>query len=484
MRSPLIPVLVACTVLASASAEGPLRLGLKDAILSTLENNPSLRAQRYLTASRETYEKEELGAFDSVASVTASGYHDLVDPQPLPVDSGSVTAGVEAPFSTGTRLAASAKLGKESISSSIGTKPLVAGEVKLSQSFLQGGLDVRANLARVESARLDAFASRFELKGFTENLVYNAEKAYWDYYLALKELDIYRDSLKLAEQNLFNTRQRVDVGRLPELELAAARVDVAERKEALIGAEGNVETARLKLLQIAGPKSGDFWEREIEVADRPVAPEVELDSVVRHVEAGKKSRPDLNQARLSLEKGELEVVRTRNGLLPRLDFFISYGVRGYADSFGGAAGRLFDQQDRVTAGLTFTRPLGNNAAEARADRAKASREQLAESLLNLERLVEVEIRAAFSEVKRSKARTAATAETALLQGDKLAAENEKYLVGRSTSYAVGQAQRDLLSARLQEVRAVVTHILSVLNLYRLEGTLLERRGIETISTSS
>ncbi len=50
-------------------------------------------------------------------------------------------------------------------------------------------------------------------------------------------------------------------------------------------------------------------------------------------------RPDLNQARLLIRRGELDVVRTRNGLLPRLDAFITYGKTGYARTFSDATGR-------------------------------------------------------------------------------------------------------------------------------------------------
>ena len=213
---------------------------------------------------------------------------------------------------------------------------------------------------------------------------------------------------------------------------------------------------------------------------RPAEPDPKLDEVRSHVELGRRSRPDLLQARLSLEKGELEVVRTRNGLLPKLDFFLTLGATGYADAFGPAAGRLFDEGTRLSGGLTFTLPLGNNAAAARADRAAASRAQAEEAVRNLELLAELEIRTAYVAVERSRAQIAAVAETARLQDEKLKAETEKYSVGRSTSYAVAQAGRDLLEARLGEAEAVVGYLSALLSLYRAEGTLLQRRGIEPV----
>ena len=56
-------------------------------------------------------------------------------------------------------------------------------------------------------------------------------------------------------------------------------------------------------------------------------------------------------------------------------------------------------------------------------------------------------------------------------------------MGRSTSILVATAERDLLSARLAEAQAVVNYILAVLTLYKAEGTLLERRGVEAVVPS-
>ena len=50
-------------------------------------------------------------------------------------------------------------------------------------------------------------------------------------------------------------------------------------------------------------------------------------------------------------------------------------------------------------------------------------------------------------------------------------------MGRSTNYLVNQAQRDLLTARINEAQPIVNHLKSPTNFYRLEGPLLERHGI-------
>jgi outer membrane protein TolC len=132
----------------------------------------------------------------------------------------------------------------------------------------------------------------------------------------------------------------------------------------------------------------------------------------------------------------------------------------------------------ASAGLSFQLPLGNRAAEARAERAALGRAQAAEALAGLERSIEADVRGAWRDAEFAAAGIAASAELRALQEEKLAAEVEKFRNGASTTYLVAQAQRDLLSAQLGEAQAAVDSLLALVTLYRLEGSLLERRGID------
>ena len=57
------------------------------------------------------------------------------------------------------------------------------------------------------------------------------------------------------------------------------------------------------------------------------------------------------------------------------------------------------------------------------------------------------------------------------------AETEKFRVGKSTSLLVAQTQRDLIASRISQVESIVEYLKAFVELYRLEGSLLERRGI-------
>ena len=453
--------LLALGAASSAGAQEAPALSLREAVLQALENNPSLKAQRLIPEIQRTAVGEELGLLDPL--LTAQAGHTLPT-APSTAGSGA-EAGLSLSFATGTALSATLAAGWD---------PVSAGyDVQVTQSLLAGGR-LSANLARVRQARLDVLASEHELRGFTENLVANVQQAYWDHYLALRQREIYRESLALAERQLEESRVRAQVGQIAPIELAAPRAEVVSRREALREGEKRVQTTRLALLLAISPPGTDL-DAPVVLADSP-APVRPLDELSKHLSLAMTRRPELLQARLELERGTLEVIRTRNGLLPRLDAFIALGGTGYAaafpDSFPAAV-----EGSSLSAGLSLEMALGNRAARARAERARLDRVQAEESLRALERTVEADVRSAWLETGFAAERVSTSAELRQLQEQTLAAETEKFRNGASTTFLVAQAQRDLLAGQLAEAEAAVGYLLAVTTLYRLEGTLLERSGV-------
>ncbi|HUS59200.1 MAG TPA: TolC family protein [Planctomycetota bacterium] len=461
---------------------GPLQVGVHDAILLALENNHGLVVERFSPAISRTFIDQEKAVFDPVVAGQVSGGQTRaerattsgMDSSTSSTASGSISLEKATPAGTrfgveGSRTFSDSSLyGDQFLTSRIG--------LSLSQALLKGA-GSRSNLARVEQARIDAISSEYELRGFTEDLVARVEETYWDYALAKRQIEIFDESLKLAEKQLDETQDRINIGQLAETELAAAQAEVALRQEALINARSSLATIRLRLLRLLNPPGPDLWEREVVVETQPAVPDAALEDAAAHVDVALQMRPDLNQARLSVQRGDLELIRTKNGLLPRMDLFITLGRTGYSDSFGGWAFGGDSHGYDAMAGLRLEFPVGNRAARAAYDRAGLSRDRATEAVRNLEQLVQVDVRAAHIEVNRAKEQVAATAATRAYQEEKLRAETEKFKVGKSTSLFVAQAQRDLVAAQIAEIQAVVSYLKSFIQLYRLEGSLLDRRGI-------
>ncbi len=461
----------------SLPTEGPVEVTVEEAILVALQNNKSLHVQKINPAIRSAAQEQQQAVFDPTLSAGASGSRQRTKSDSSDSRSYSTGADIELSktLSTGTTLSAGLSTSR-SWGDLYGDSHATGVDVSITQALLQGR-DARVNLASLRQAKLDIRASQYELRGFAESLVAQVETTYWDYALAMRQIDIYTDSLKLAEQQLSETAERVKVGKLAETELSAARAQVALRKEGLINARSNLEKLRLRLLQLLNPPGEDIWNREIVLRNEPAVPDAKLDNVEEHVKVALLMRSDLNQARLSLKRGELEVVKTKNGLLPRLDLFISLGKTGYAESFYGSVSGFDRGSYNYSAGLSFEFPLGNRAAKARLRQAVLSQKQARESLENLKQLVTLDVRSAYIEVNRAKEQGWATAATRKLQEETLRSEMEKFRVGKSTSYLVAQAQRDLVASQVSEIQATVACLKALVELFRIEGSLLERRGL-------
>jgi outer membrane protein TolC len=346
----------------------------------------------------------------------------------------------------------------------------------VTQALLRGyGTEV--NLARLQQARLDTRMSEYELRGFTEFLVAEVERTYWDYALARRQIEIVEESLKVARQQLNDTKELIAVGRLARAELAAVQAEVAAQEQALIEARANKESIHLQLLRLLNPVGPGLWQREIDLIHQPTLPEIKLEVVELHVDVSLRMRPILNEARLEILRGDLELVRTQNGLLPLMDLFITLGKSGYANSFGESIRNIDKDSYDALAGVRFDYPIFNRDAKALHRRALLTRDQSQKALENLSQLVEVDVRTAYIEVNRTKQQIAASSVTRMFDEEKLRTETEKLRVGKSTSFLVAQAQRDLLVSRIAEVRALANYLKALIDLYRQDGSLLERRGI-------
>ena len=487
-RFVMLPVLLLLfPLLGQAGGSGSvLDLSLEDAVLSALEHNPALQAERFgpvAAGAFEAIERAELDATLLFAEGRARRERsDRIDERlgerfDLVEERANLAAGLRRSTPWGTDLEFS--VGQRFVDTERGETALHSTRVGvgLTQQLLRGrGSEV--NLLRVRQAELDTLRSEYELRGFAEALVADVEAAYWDYVLADREIAIFEESLRLTEEQIEHTRERIRLGDVAETELAPLRAERALRRQELIDARSRRHVAQLELLRlVAADRSLGRITRVNPVSD-PERPVIDPDPVEDHVALALQRRPELNQARMQLQRDQLEVTRTRNGLLPRLELFVTLGRSGYSDSFSGAVEELDGPSYDAELGVRLERPLGNRAPQAEHTRALAHRNQASAGLDNLARLVRHDVRTAYLELQRAAAQIEASAETRTSQEELARVESERFRAGQTTAFAVAQAQRDLLRSRIDEEAAVVAYRRALVDLYRLDGTLLERRGIE------
>ncbi len=469
----------------AAAAPPILDLSLRQAVLMAVENNPALAVQRLDIPIVRTYEDDQRAVFDPVFNAAAvrrqqraPGATEGVGEYDLSTARTTTTA-VDATLSqylpTGTRFALEAGTVEGPAYLPSAYHASRAG-LTVSQALLQGfGIDV--NLASLRQARLDTRISEYEFRAYASAFLQQVEEACWDYTLAVRQIEIVDQSLKLAREQLTETEERIQVGKLARIERVAAEVEVAQRLENQINARSNLANICLLLIRLLNPGGPNPWADTVTIRTpddtTPPAP----DPLEQHAAVALRLRPEINQAKLQIQRQVLEVVKTQNGLLPKMDAFLTLGKTGYADSFTGSVHGEQGNGYDLAAGLTLQYPIFNRQAEADHRRAKLARAQANEALVNLTQLVQVDVRTAYVEVQRANAQLEATRQTRRLQEENLRAEQEKFRNGKSTSLLVGQVQRDLLQSQIMEARTRADCFKALVRLFRMDGSLLSRRGL-------
>lgn len=311
--------------------------------------------------------------------------------------------------------------------------------------------------------------------------------AYWDLVYAMASLRVAEQSLGLAQEQLRNTRARIEIGTTPPIDEISPQREVASREEDVITARAQIETAEdtLRTL-IFKTDDPDFWSIQIEPLDRPEfqAATIDTDSAVRNA---LEHRTDLAQARKQLEADDINIRYLRDQTRPELTASVDYGLVGLGGTqllrdagigltpgavvdeaqrgFGSVLGDLFTNQNPTwTTSVRLSIPLGRSSQESSLASARLQYRQAQTQLKSQEVQVVTQVRQAARQLQTSRKRVDTTRNARELSERSLDAEQRKLAAGTSEQYLVLQAQRDLATARNQELRAILDYVQSVIDL--------------------
>lgn len=479
----LICVVLAASPSRSATNAVPLRLSIEEAVLQGLRNNRGLLIQQYEPVIAGAFERIERGVYDleffaelSRTEENATESSRSTEEQ-FQVEGDDVEGviGLRQRLPTGTELEATVA-SERSISTRSPEQQSARLGLTLTQQLLRG-LGPSVNLAAIRQAELDTEASQHELRGYAESLVADIEITYWRYVSAREAINVFKTSLQVAESQLEDVESRIEVGDLPRNEGAAARAEVALRKQNLIDAQSLLARQHLTLLRLVNPDLLVAQPPPLEAVSLPQGGLEFTPDLDESLSLAVQSRPEIKEAELRVKRGELETVVTRNGRLPRLELFINLGKSGYADTFRDSFRDLDGPSYDVTVGVSLSHALQNRTARAEHVIALMNVRQSEEALSNLRDLVRFDVFMAINELERARKQISASSETRIYREQTLQAERDRFEVGTGTALDVALAQRDLVESQINEIEARVAYQTARIRLYLAEGSLLERRGL-------
>ena len=472
----------ALTTYTNAPATNTVELSLSDCIQMTLEHNLELQIDRFnpqiaLYALRSAY-----GAYDP--SFFMSGQHSHSEGGRTVIgtnvfagrvsddNSFNSSVGGLSPWGTTYTVRGSAddNYGNFSEVSSSGAS------LSLMQPLLKNfWIDSPRLVIRVDKNRLKY--SELGLKLQIMTTITSLEQAYYNLIYNREYLVVQQQAVELAEALVNQNEKRLQVGALAPLDLAAAQAQAAQSRSAVIAAKSQLATQERALKLYITDKISEW-------ADVPIEPSGTLDAVYQTFDRQKSwklaltEHPQMLQAKLDVERAGIQLKYDRNQLFPELDVFATYGFNGVGKEFSGS---LYDLSQRdlnaYTYGGRISIPLGNVAARNSYKMDKAALQQLVLTVKTVERNLMIAVDNDIGTLQADYDQVLATRAQRMYEEQALDAEQKKLQNGKSTTYQVLLVQRDLTTARGNEIQALATYNKDLALLSLDEGSTLDRLHI-------
>lgn len=349
--------------------------------------------------------------------------------------------------------------------------------VTVEQPLLDGAGWTEARYA-AHLAALGARDAELAWRDRAERLVADVANAYWGLVAARENARLARRSVEIAERQLAETRERFGEGFAGTGDvLQVERALGVARQTAVVAETAEIAAERSLARRVGLPQGGPV---AIEPVDRPEPAAAEVDPDAAR-EFAARANTSLLRARLGVEEARATARHARNAALPDLGVAASVGWSAAVgpDAAAGATASLLSGADRAWAvAATLTTPLSPRGplAEARQGRLALERAEL-EAEATWED-VQQALDAAVRAVARDRARVELAAATLAAAQAGLDADQELYREGRGSTRDVVRSLESLEEAQVARLEAEIDLQASLLELMRLQGTLLSTWGVE------
>ena len=474
-----------------------VEMTLDDAIARALEMNLDIQAARLNPEIQNNSLFAAQAAFAPTFTTTL-GQNSASQQSTSQLDGGAQTSTDRLTFNTsiskrvpwyGGQLSARFNNSRTETNNSFSTlNPSFRSSLSLdyTQPLLSGfKIDNQRNALRTQEIQLEITDA--QLQGQVENLTNDVRVAYWGLRATIEQIEIQRSSLAQAQELLAQNQIRVQLGTMSELQVVQAEAQVASAEQSLLNAEVQWRNQELNFKRLLlGGADDPLLFQTLNPVDLPVLAPVTID-IQAAIERALVDRTDIRQQRQQQEITGLNLEVTQDNLKPDLSLSASYSVSGVGGdqyqrdqlggdpvliSPGGYQDGLQAIVDRDTPtwnlSLNFSYPIGNQGAKANLERARLQMKQTELDLKNQELAIVTQVTNAGLTVNDTYLQLQAAQRSREVSERSAEIEQIRFNVGASTNYEVTQAQDDLRSARLSELRATLNYINAIAEFERVQ----------------
>src|SRR5687768_13600968 len=474
---------------------GYLRMGLQDIIHRAVANNAASRVAAYQAAIDEARILEAEARFDPTvfANVLVQNQHRNAQlpgslSQFAEIFSQVAAAGLRQTLPTGGQVelryqtTRSRNLRQDVLGQVEPGAPVYDNELvaQITQPLLRDfGDDV--NQARITIARNDYRISALEWRQELERVLADVEEAYWQLWLAQRNVEI-------GEQFLRETERTEDI-LIKRLGQDTSRVQVSQARAQVESADVDLQDRRGRVLNLSVELKRLMNDPDLPVVggDVIVPADAPTDDAIRtsladQVETALQNRYELMQQKLRIENADTVVGAGKDNLQPVLNLTGQVGVLGQVTDFDRAfTNQLNTDLINWAIGLEFELPIGNRAARAIYHRTLLQRLQAIEEFRGLADQVRGDVQQAHDNVATTWNGIVAARRQVFASEDYLDALRARERAGEPLTpefvNRILQAQTEVTQARRIEAQAIASYNISLSQLERAKGTLLRYNQI-------
>ena len=401
----------------------------------------------------------------------------------------------------------------------------------VTQPLFRGrGFDQPRRTIEIAKRNLSLTDTQFRQRSI--EIITNVQRAYWDLTYALRNLQVQRDSVKDAKDQLAHNQRLVEEGQLAPIDVVAAETQVANFEQNVYSALDDVNRAENTLKNlIAQNQTAPIWNASIVPTDS-----VDLDApnttLPEALDLALQNRPEIEINNVQKDINAIDRRFLENQTKPQIDLIASYTAAGIAGTANPNAVNIFSNnttaatlnqiiprvnandptlppidlipiQPRPTlstgltgsnfssftdifanryptfrAGVQFNLPLHNEVAKAQLGRALVQGEQIQTQREQIAQNIQVDVRNALQSVRTAEARLRTAAISRENTQKQYESEQRKLDAGQSNIYMVLDRQTALTTAKSTELRAQTELNKAIADLQKATGNSLKANNVE------
>ncbi|HMS83640.1 MAG TPA: TolC family protein [Nitrospira sp.] len=323
------------------------------------------------------------------------------------------------------------------------------------------GFMVNDENAQFQQAELAGPQAEIKVAQKRQDLYLAGAVQYWDWQVAVKQAEVVKRALGVAEDRLVQIEGLAKGGRVAPLDVVEANQEVQKRRQAAIAAQRKTEYEQYKL-------SLFLWENGEPVTPRPEwAPEFQGETplptneeVAAYKVEAKEIRPEVRDLYIEAKINNIDIKLAKNKLLPKLD--LEGGpTKGAADWVVGLGYRV---------GVHLEVPVFQREGRGKVMAAEVAQQQLALKQLYTEQQVSFDVDNWLSAQVRSRDRVTAATEALRLAKTLEEGERTRFNMGATTVLFVNLRERHVVESAYQLYRAQADYAVA-------RGGMLWARGV-------